>query len=145
MIHMSLNFVRHVMMPWDNVGVEEEMETFSWKKFHAKNKCGTSLILALKMESPFYVGLLFHFIFYMHFLNPHDIRCLLGLWVQKRRKSAFLARSLNATNKWKLFIYALDMEESTLSLTLGISMFSLATYRILVSRFFYIEEESFYF
>ena len=36
MIHLSLNFVHDGMMPWDNMDVEEEVESFSWKKLHAK-------------------------------------------------------------------------------------------------------------
>ena len=48
---MSLNFVHHVMMSWDNVDVEEEMESFSWKEFEHQIINGMSYICIDMEES----------------------------------------------------------------------------------------------
>ena len=55
------------MAPWDNVGIEEEKESFSEKELHAKFIWDVPSFCAKKWKSPFHVKLLIPSIISMYF------------------------------------------------------------------------------
>ena len=68
---------------------------------------------AMKMESPFHIGLLIPSIICTHFLNPHDMRCLLGLWGAEEKEISLSIKEFDHQINWIAFHICVEfMEES---------------------------------
>ena len=72
----------------------------------------TIFIWALNWKSPIQLKLLIPFIFSMHFVNPCDIRCLLGLCGIEEKEESFFGKEFDSQNKLDSPSYALSLWKS---------------------------------
>ena len=78
-----------------------------------QNNIGMPHSLALKWKSPFHNGLLILSFISMHFLNPYDMRCLLGLWGAEEKEEFFSSKEFECQINWTPFHICVEfMKES---------------------------------